>query len=190
MIEVQRALRGESDRMISRRTAEQMLTPVMGGWGLGPTLWASGDTLRFGHGGANEGFRAQVMAFAQRGRGVAIMTNSDNGGPLIQEVLAAIFQEYGWTGVGPREIVPIALAPEALPEFIGRYSAGGPAQTVTIELRKGALWGVATNGTVELIPTGKDEFFALGGGPVRFERGADGRIGAFVRGNARLTRVN
>jgi CubicO group peptidase (beta-lactamase class C family) len=109
MIEVQRAFGGESEKMISRRTAELMLTPVLGGWGLGPTLWGSGDTLRFGHGGANEGFRAQVMGFAKRGQGAVLMTNSDNGGPLIQEVLAAIFEEYGWSGYGAREIVPIAL---------------------------------------------------------------------------------
>jgi hypothetical protein len=163
---------------------------VLGGWGLGPTLWGSGDTLRFGHGGANEGFRAQVMGFANHGRGAVLMTNSDNGGPLIQEVLAAIFAEYGWSGYGPREIVPIALQPEALRDFVGRYSAGGSQQAVTIESRDGALWGVANGSTVELVPTGKDAFFAIGGGPVQFERGADGKVGTLVLGGARLARVN
>src|SRR5262245_65642088 len=102
------------------------------------------------------------------------MTNSDTGDRLIPEVLAAIFQEDGWSGIAPREIVPIALEAEALRAYVGRYSSGNPEQTVTIELRDGALWGVA-NSNVELIPTGKDEFFALGGGPVRFERGTDGK---------------
>ena len=162
----------------------------MGGWGLGPTLWGSGDTLRFGHGGANEGFRAQVMGFAHRDQGAVLMTNSDTGGPLIQEVLAAIFQEYGWSGYGPREIVPSALQPEALRDYVGRYSAGTPQQTVTIELRAGALWGVANATALELVPTGKDVFFALGGGPVRFERGTDGKVGTLVLGGARLPRAN
>ncbi|HSL72116.1 MAG TPA: serine hydrolase [Longimicrobiales bacterium] len=190
MIEVQRAFSGASEKMISRRTAELMLTPVLGGGGLGPTLWASGDTLRFGHGGANEGFRAQVMGFAHRGQGAVIMTNSDTGGPLIQEVLTAIFQEYGWSGYGPREIVPIALDAEALREYVGRYSSGEPPQTVTIELRDGALWCVASAITLELVPTGKDEFFALGAGPVRFERGAEGKTGTLVLGGTRLSRTH
>ncbi len=118
------------------------------------------------------------------------MTNSDNGGPLIQEVLAAIFQEYGWSGYGPTEIVPIALQPDAPREFVGRYSPEGSAQTITIELREGALWGTAKGSALELIPTGKDQFFAVGGGPIRFERGSDGKVGTLVLGGARLTRAN
>ncbi|MGH7471284.1 MAG: serine hydrolase [Longimicrobiales bacterium] len=190
MIEVQRAARGTSEKMISRRTAELMLTPVLGGWGLGATLSGSGDTLRFGHGGANEGFRAHVLGFAHRGQGVAIMTNSDNGGPLIQEVLAAIFQEYGWSGSGSREIVPIALEAQALREYAGRYSVGATPQTVTLDLRDGALWAALNGTTFELVPTGRDEFFALGAGPVRFERRTDGNVGTLVLGGARLTRAN
>lgn len=53
-----------------------------------------------------------------------------------------------------------------------------------------ALWGVANGTTVELVPTGKDAFFGIGGGPVQFERGADGKVGTLVLGGARLARAN
>ena len=87
--------------------------------------------------------------------------------------------------------MPIALESQALREYAGPYS-DGTTQTVTLELREGALWLAANNGiTFELVPTGKDEFFALGAGPVRFERGADGKVGTLVLGGTqRLTRAN
>jgi hypothetical protein len=164
-----------------------MLTPGLGNWGLGPTIWGSGDTLRFGHGGANEGFRAQVMSFARRGQGAVIMTNSDTGGPLIQEILTAIFQEYGWTGQRPSEIVALTLTPEALQEYVGRYST--EQAQLTVELRSGALWATVQGQTYELVPTGKDQFIAINAGSARFERGADGKLSAIVVGASRLTRA-
>jgi hypothetical protein len=62
---------------------------------------ASGATDRFGHGGADEGFQAALTAFAATGRGVVIMTNSDNGTAAVQPLLDAIGREYEWPGHRP-----------------------------------------------------------------------------------------
>ena len=61
VIGVQRALRGDDQRVISRATAVEMTTMVGAGpFGLGPELGGDGALRRFGHSGANEGFRCQA----------------------------------------------------------------------------------------------------------------------------------
>ena len=54
-----------------------MLTRQIENDGLGLFLDGQGRTLRFSHGGANEGFQCMLIAYAQTGQGAAIMTNSD-----------------------------------------------------------------------------------------------------------------
>lgn len=96
-LEVQYSMKGESNKIISQAMTEEMLTPQMDSHGLGPGVNGEGDSLRFSHGGANEGYRCQLMAFAKTGPGVAIMTNSDNGGPLMSEIMRAFSHVYNWT---------------------------------------------------------------------------------------------
>jgi CubicO group peptidase (beta-lactamase class C family) len=98
-IEVAKARQGRDSRVISPTTAREMLTVQMGGerpTGLGFFLDPKSD--RFGHTGDDQGFTASLIAFADSGKGVAIMTNSDSG-PIILPLLAsAVAKEYGWTG--------------------------------------------------------------------------------------------
>ena len=84
--QIQRARAGEEGLILSRAMVDQVLTPGVGGHGLGPALIQEG-ALRFGHGGANEGFRGAFQGYADSGRGVAVLTNSDTGGALMEEVL-------------------------------------------------------------------------------------------------------
>lgn len=42
------------------------------------------------------GFSCFAVAFAGSGRGVVMMTNSDNGSVLMQEVARAVSRAYGW----------------------------------------------------------------------------------------------
>lgn len=51
-----------------------MLTPGMNDHGLGPVITADG--LRFGHGGADDGFQAEMTGFLDGRAGVVVMTNS------------------------------------------------------------------------------------------------------------------
>lgn len=97
-IEIQRTLRGESDRIISAETARLMLTPVKGGWGLGFAVRGDEGAAAFTHGGSNFGFKAQFVAFVEDGKGAVVMTNGDDGGALAQEILHAIAEEYHWKG--------------------------------------------------------------------------------------------
>ena len=71
-----------------------MTTAVKGGYGLGLSVQGFGRAARFGHGGSNEGFRCQMTAFREQGRGAVIMTNGERGGWLAAELLRAIAEEY------------------------------------------------------------------------------------------------
>ena len=99
-LEVSKARAGKSTRVLSQAMARQMLTPQSEGFGLGFQVKAGSDL--FGHGGSNEGYQCLLTAFADSGSGVAIMTNSDNGGMLLDRIASSVAAEYGWKGYEPR----------------------------------------------------------------------------------------
>jgi CubicO group peptidase (beta-lactamase class C family) len=97
VIEVQRAASGGKGSVLTENSAREMLSPVsVGPFGIGFTLEKTGEGWYFGHGGSNRGFRAQIIGHVRKGYGVVIMTNSDNGGPLISEIGRRISAAYAW----------------------------------------------------------------------------------------------
>ena len=96
-IEVQRTLRGESQRVLSTVTMREMVRPVgVGNFAVGFRVSKLGEGWYFGHTGSNWGFRCELIAHVAKGYGVAIMTNGDNGGPMVRELRERIARAYGW----------------------------------------------------------------------------------------------
>ncbi len=96
-IGVMEAYSGRSEIVLSQEMASEMLTVQIGQCGLGPVvLDDGGDLFYFIAGGANEGYRNFLLAYPKRGQGVVIMTNSDNGEALWQEIKRSASREYGW----------------------------------------------------------------------------------------------
>lgn len=121
-LEIQQIIAGKKDGILSGETVQKMLTKHKNDWGLGPSLVWSGDSLRFQHGGKNAGFTNNMVAFAYRGEAYIIMTNGDNGGKLMTELLRSISNYYKLGFGGPREV---ALAEEGdydLKPLIGKYN--------------------------------------------------------------------
>jgi CubicO group peptidase (beta-lactamase class C family) len=98
LIELQLSLRGESNRVLSRESAELLLTEVKRDYSLGFDLWIDKGQPYFGHGGANDGFRGRLVAHRTAGYGVVILTNSDNGLELSAAVVRLIGEREGWPG--------------------------------------------------------------------------------------------
>jgi CubicO group peptidase (beta-lactamase class C family) len=94
-LEVQRSLAGISNPVLSKAQVQRMLTPGMNDWGLGPQLGGKPGHRYFTHGGANEGYRCQLVAYNE-GDGVVVMTNGDGGGQLAMEIVRGVAHEYGW----------------------------------------------------------------------------------------------
>jgi hypothetical protein len=51
--------------------------------------------------GNNAGFRSAFVACPSSGQGAVVMTNSDNGGPIVDEVLDALARRYRWPARAP-----------------------------------------------------------------------------------------
>jgi hypothetical protein len=92
VIGVQQALAGKMRRVLSASKAADMLTPIVGPHGLGPVIRGTASHTFFTHGGANEGYRRNFIAWPN-GEAVVLMTNSDNGGMLMDEVTRTLVQD-------------------------------------------------------------------------------------------------
>lgn len=133
-IEVQNSLDGKTTDIISSQMTEEMLKAQINSHGLGPAVGGNGDSLLFSHGGANKGFRSIMLAFPRMGQGVAIMTNSDNGGALNQEIMRSFSDIYGWN-VYPTEMKSvIQMSKEDLTDYEGNYSMEWQGNKMTINL--------------------------------------------------------
>ena len=176
-MEVQRAYVGEG-RVLSQDMTRQMLQPGMNNHGLGPMMTEDGK--RFGHGGSNAGFQCQLTAFIEGGMGVVVMTNSDAGGRLAQELLITTFEEYGWDGLAPDEKVVVTLEPAQYDALVGKYMLESD-QVVEVSYVDGNLVAVApaASQTFELMPESDTTFFIR----------ADGSPVEFVRENGRVTEL-
>ncbi len=129
-IEVQRSLSGASNHVLSANMVREMLTPGLNHQGLGPGTGGDAKRPYFTHGGANEGYRCNLVAYNQ-GDGVVIMTNGDNGGQLASEVLRSVAREYGWPDFQPVERTITEVDPKILDSYAGAYQGSNGVFTVT-----------------------------------------------------------
>jgi hypothetical protein len=97
LIEVQKTLAGQSTRVLTRASMLEMVTPVgVGPFAVGFQVGKQGEGWYFGHGGSNWGYQCNMNAHRIKGYGVVVMTNSDSGGALMQELMRRIQQGYKW----------------------------------------------------------------------------------------------
>jgi CubicO group peptidase (beta-lactamase class C family) len=157
-IGVQRAFVGEAGSVIRARTAREMLVPVISNHGIGPVIGGLPTRKFFGHGGSNLGYRCVLVAYTE-GRGVAIMTNGDNGEALYNEVLRTVAYIYQWPDFAPVERTLASLEPALVDRYVGAYLLNDGSYLV---IRKGAdrllaqVPGALVN---EIFASSESEFF-------------------------------
>jgi CubicO group peptidase (beta-lactamase class C family) len=157
-IEVQKALAGKSNRVISIAMGREMLKPGKNRWGLGIGTGGSGEHPYFTHGGANEGFRCNLVAY-DVGDGAVIMTNSDSGGQLAEEILRTIAHEYQWPNFAPREHKEITVSSDILAKYVGVYAmAAGVTMTITL-VDSQLISQMSRQGKVPLFAESERRFF-------------------------------
>jgi CubicO group peptidase (beta-lactamase class C family) len=97
LIEVQKSLLGQSNRVLSQAMMQEMVTPVgVGPFAVGFSMEKKGEGWYFMHSGSNWGFQCDMIAHRARGYGLVVMTNGDNGGALIRELERRIQEENKW----------------------------------------------------------------------------------------------
>lgn len=187
-IEVERSARGESNRVLSRTMAQEMLTPVgVGSNSLGFSLSKRGEGWYFSHGGGNWGFASNLIMHKVKGYGLAIMTNV-GGGPLREEVLRRTGRAYAWDSEAtpvprgydpPVTTPPVSVPTDVLARYPGRYIGG--YREVTVQLENGVLRSSTGDGWTPLVALSDTEFLS-GNIRVRFVVDAAGSAtGLLVR---------
>ena len=94
-IEIALSKKGKSNRILSQKMTNEMLTPVLDGVALGFFLEKDNPGV-FGHSGADEGFQALLTMNYDTGNGVVIMADSDNGIAVAGQLLRSVAREYNW----------------------------------------------------------------------------------------------
>jgi CubicO group peptidase (beta-lactamase class C family) len=142
-IEVQLSLAGRSNKVLSKETVTRMVTPyVSDNVALGFFIEKHGNAIYFGHGGADEGFRAQLLVHKDKGYGAVVMVNSDNG-LIISEIFRAIANEYQWEDYLPAPRETVRVEQKTLDQYVGRYRVN-PDRVLTVTTENGRLFAEPT----------------------------------------------
>jgi CubicO group peptidase (beta-lactamase class C family) len=168
-IEVQMSAIGESNRVLSRTLVQEMLSPVgVGPYAVGFSISRLGEGWYFSHGGSNWGFRATLIAHKVKGYGLAIMTNSDQGGAVASELSRRIQLAYEWDSMaepvrrGSAPVVErteVEVAEEILQRYVGEYELTS-ALSILVTLQDGSLFGQVTGqSSFQLFAESEVEFF-------------------------------
>jgi CubicO group peptidase (beta-lactamase class C family) len=178
-MEVQNEYAGKSSKILSQDMARQMLTRQFGTSGLGFGLESPGEKPRFAHGGANEGFRCNIETYTDSGQGFAVMTNSDSGGELTEEIFRAVAKEYGWPDFHPIEHTLVKINPATFAAYAGTYEILGVGKLTVTTKPTGFYVAAQPFGPdpIELLPESPTQFFILSGDVTfSFHKDAQGAI--------------
>ena len=158
-----------------------MLTPQIGGWGLGLELRGKNQSARFGHGGGNEGYRCLMVAYNDSGQGAVVMTNSDNGYALAEEIIRSIAKEYGWFEYLPKEKVIVSVDSKIYAGYAGQYQIA-PNYFLNITNESGKLFGQMTGQPKsELFAESETDFFLKESETeIKFVKNTQGKVTGLV----------
>jgi CubicO group peptidase (beta-lactamase class C family) len=111
-VDVLRGLRGEASRLgLSQKSLAEMVRPPLPNHvagtdfvGLGWFCFGKDEAFRFGHGGGNHGFLADARFYPATGQGAVVIINSNQGWPLLEELIKSLEREYRWPMPAPAAI--------------------------------------------------------------------------------------
>jgi hypothetical protein len=155
---VQKSLSGAPGGVLPLGTAHAMLAPVSGQQALGFQVGGSTSNKYFTHGGANEGYRCELVAY-QNGDGAVVMTSGDAGSEVLSDVVRTIAYEYHWPDFGPTERTLAAVPPESFDPHVGAYKLN--SGDIATFWRDGAHFEsrIQGQGPIEVFPTSDQEYF-------------------------------
>lgn len=190
-VELLQVLHGKKQpALLTAGTIEAMLSPQVPGHKVGGEYIGIGffnqgedDSHSFGHGGWDEGFVADMRIFKNLGKGAIVMVNSNEGHPLMGEIMRAIAQEYEWpdTSLKPTTAAPLVNTTN----YLGTYTSESESQFHIVPLNEGIALQFANQPPLALIPTSETEFAASAlNTKITFEKSDSGSIIALVLSQA------
>ena len=95
VMEIALSRQGKSNKVLTQKTVQEMLTPQSKDFGIGFGLHKE-HPGEFGHNGDDEGFQAVLVMNYETGQGAALMANSEYGELVADEYLRSVAKEYRW----------------------------------------------------------------------------------------------
>jgi hypothetical protein len=154
-------------------------TPPDDGYGYGWAVSTFRGLKEIQHGGGLQGFLSQLTRYPSERLNVVVLVNAGPPAPgLAPDELARDIAQFflGDKMAAQRTPKVIALSPEALESFVGRYDYGGAVMTVTRENDR--LFAQLTGQPrFEIFAQSENEFFwTVVDAKVRFVKDATGRV--------------
>lgn len=181
IIEVQKSDAGTSDKILSSQMTKTMLTRGLGETGLGFFVEQQPDRTSFSHSGGNKGFRTLLFGYTKTGQGAVVLTNSDNGMALIEEIFTSIAAEYNWPDFKVTEKSVIAPDATLNQTLAGEYLLlDQPASIIAEADRLYFQSNLISGKRLELHREAKSSFFLTApDATVRFETDAENQLTGF-----------
>ncbi|MEJ0028513.1 MAG: serine hydrolase domain-containing protein [Rhizomicrobium sp.] len=129
---------GKPNALLGQAIAQEMMRRESDqAYGLGWMLLHSGSRMRFGHGGANDGYQAEATCYLERGDGAVVLTNATSGLIFYWEVFNAIADVHGWGDFMRPPKRERKIQPEEFERYVGDYDVisgpGFPLMQVFVE---------------------------------------------------------
>ncbi len=125
-IEIALSKQGKANHVLSQATVQEMLKPQIDQIGLGFFLGGYKNSQEFGHEGDDAGFQALLVMFADTGKGVAIMADSENGITVARRIVQSVAKEYGWVAAfdppSAGELLPLVAQIKGPQAALTRYA--------------------------------------------------------------------
>lgn len=189
IIETQLSLEGRSNKLLNREKTKFQLTPYIdSNAAMGVFVVKMGADKYFQHGGSNEGFRCVYFGSMEKGKGVVVMVNSDNGG-ILNEVVNSVARVYGWEGFY-KPVKKILYTPSAdtIKAYLGTYNI----ENTNIEIiqKPDGLWLTGPVNWKLYFTSEKDFFVYENQGKHSFTRDDAGNVTGILLNNSKAVKIS
>lgn len=150
----------ESNTLVSKKIADQIFSKTPNRLGFTKQYSEQGNDLIFEHWGSNQGFTSYMVGSLADNQGLVIMTNSDNGFPLMAAISRAVANEYDWDLLKPNVYTALPLKEKEMQRFVGNFGDGKESgEIIQFEIK---------NGSMHLITNAKEEEKLVAIGETKF----------------------
>jgi CubicO group peptidase (beta-lactamase class C family) len=158
IIETQLSYQNKSSKVLTCEMTKLRLTPYLdGSSALGVFIENKGTEKYFQHSGGNEGFCCKYYGSIDDGKGVVIMSNSDNRA-ILEEIANSVAFVYKWKDFYNPVIKRVIELPETLLSFyVGIYMLD--KEPVIISMESSKLFLKYMNKKYKIFFTSNDDFF-------------------------------
>ena len=112
---------GEPGGLLSPAAARVLLAPQIENFSFGFLADGQGDEINFHVQRKTSGYAAAFVVYPAKGQGIVLLSNSDNGDILEEEILSAASAAYEWPHYKPVEKDVLRLTPDTYREFVGHF---------------------------------------------------------------------